>query len=360
MKAPAALPQIERLVRHREPGDQPGIIRLNRNERQEPLPDWFVEEIRSAVTSDLFTQYPVADALYEQLSASLELSQDEILLTAGSDAAIKAIFHCYVPPGGSVVMLEPSYAMYGVYTEMFGARRVGIGCNDALEFSAKELSDALEKRPSLLMLANPNQPTGTLLDGKIIRRLLERALELGVLVAIDEAYYPFSGITYLRAIREFPNLVITRTFSKACGLAGLRIGFAVAAAPVIGALYKVRSVHDVNTVALLAALKLSQHPEIVEQYVRHLREGAEIVAQRARELALEVYPSSTNFILIKVGHLVPAASVVDGLLRRGYLVRGPFSQTCLAACIRVTLGPPKLMNDFMNALDATLRDCRNH
>jgi len=163
------------LHRVREPGDQPELVRLNRNERQAPLPQWFVDRISRSLTSSLLTGYPITDSLYEQLSLHLGVEQQQLLLTAGSDAAVKAVFHAYVRPGDSVVLLSPSYAMYEVYAQMFQARVRQITFNERLELDRDELLGSLDRGVRLVMIANPNQPTGTLLRQDLLLELLERS-----------------------------------------------------------------------------------------------------------------------------------------------------------------------------------------
>ena len=352
---PPPVPALAELYRTREPGADPAhLVRLSRNERLSALPDWFMEELRRALHNDLLTRYPGDQHLYQQLSATLELPVEQLLLTAGSDAAVKALYHAYVRPGDAVVMLDPSYAMYPVYAQMFQAEAVLIPFDHDLTLNVSHLQSSIAQGVRLVMLANPNQPTATLLNEDALLRLIERAADVGALLAIDEAYYPFSRTTVLPWIEEHPHLLVIRTFSKAAGLAGLRIGFVAGHADVIGNLYKVRSVHDVNSFAILCASQILAHPQVVNDYVAEVGAGGALLAERARALGLTPLPTHTNFMLIRVAHRCPPPQLVESLRERGYLVKGPFNTPCLADCIRVTLGPPELMASFAECLREVL------
>ena len=352
---PPPLSAVLDLERIPDPGsEQYGLVRLNRNERVQPLPDWFVAQVRDAISGDLLTGYPTTDELYGELSTSLEVDEERLLVTAGSDGAIKAIYQAWLRSGDEVLMLAPSYAMYRVYAQMFQARAVEINFDHSLQLDVKHLLESIRPGVRLVMIANPNQPTGTSIDEPTLLKVLERAREIGALVAVDEAYYPFSKFTILPSIHEFTNLLVIRTFSKAAGLAGLRIGFVAGHPEVVANLSKVRSVHDVNAVAAVCAREVLRHPEIVADCVRQVDEGKRILASRVLELGLEPVPTQANFMLIKIAQRCPPEALVDALRERGYIVRGPFSAACISDCIRVTLGPPSLMVQFADALTQAL------
>ncbi len=354
---PAPIDGLIGLHRDREPSeDQNNLVRLSRNERLQPLPESFMEILRESVVSSLFTNYPATDGLRRQLTSELGIAEDQLLLTTGSDGAIKALFHAYVRPGDPVMMLEPSYAMYAVYAQMFQARAVKIPFNDQLELKIEQLLAAAESGIRIAVVANPNQPTGTVIEENILANLADRMMSAGSLLAIDEAYYPFSRTTVLPWIQDFPNLLVTRTFSKAAGLAGLRVGYVVGHPEVIGNLYKVHSAHDVNSVAALVAKCVLTHPQVVDDYVAQVEEGGRLLAERVLALGLLPIPSPTNFMLVRVAHRCAPAILIEKLRDYGYLVKGPFSSPALADHIRVTLGPPSIMKTFADALERVLAD----
>jgi histidinol-phosphate aminotransferase len=334
--------------------ERAGYVPLDRNERLSPLPEWSVELLRAGVESELLTGYPMLEELYEDLVRTFEVRREQLLLTAGSDAAFRALHHAYARPGDRTVMLAPSYAMYPIYSRMFGAEPIQVPFEVDLSLDVEALLAAITPDVRMVLLANPNQPTGTKLSHDDLRAVVDRAGRVGALVAIDEAYFPFSHSTVLPWLANNPHLVVTRTFSKAWGLAGARIGLAAADPDVIANLYKVRSAYDVNAFAALCARTLLAHPQIASDYVAEVDAGRDVICRRAREMGLDPLPGETNFQLIRVGDRIEPAVLVERLRERRYLIKGPFGAPCLRDCVRVTLGPPQLMAEFCDALQSVL------
>ena len=356
-RLPAPVPGLSDFHRVKEPGTELlEYIGMDRNERLSPFPDWFLDEVRDSVTDGLLSRYPAQDHLHGQLCNQLGLSEEKLILTPSSDAAFKSVFQAYVQPGDKVAMLDPSYAMFAVYAEMFQGEAVPVKYSDDMEVDTEHLLGVVSNGVKLVLIANPNQPTGTLLDQTILRQVIEKAAETGALVVMDEAYYPFSHFTALPWISEYPNLLVVRTFSKSAGLAGLRIGFAAGHPNVIGNLFRVRAANDLNSMAIMCASKILEHPELVDDYVVEVEAGAELLSERCRSLNLVPLPTNTNFMLIRVAHQCSAEDLVAGLKRRGYLIKGPSATPCVADCVRVSLGPPDLMARFADALADTLSD----
>lgn len=355
VRIPSPVPGVAEIERLREGGDERhGFVPLDRNERLSPLPDAVVEELRAGISSELVTTYPVLDSTYADLGSAVGLPRERLLLTSGSDAAFKALYQSYVRPGDRVVMLDPTYAMYAVYARMFEATPVTVPFADDLSLDPERLLEAIAPGTRLVLIPNPNQPTGTLLAGEVLDELIERASSVGALVLVDEAYFPFSGTTVLPAVAERPNLVVTRTFSKAWGLAGLRVGFAAAHPEVVRTLSKVRSVYDITALSAHCVRVLLSHPEVAEDYVAEVDAGRELLTARAKELGLEAIDCRTNFLPIRVTARAEPEPLVAALRDRGFLVKGPFGTPCLRDCIRATLGPPALMAEFAAALAESL------
>lgn len=355
LRVPQPRAALRDVYRTPEPAQEAlSLVRLDRNERVGELPRWFLTPLRRALDSRTLTAYPRQAQLRTQLAEHLEVESERVLLAPGSDAVFKALYQAYVRPGDRVVMLEPSYAMYPVYARMFEAQAVPVPFEADRTLNLDALLDRIGDGVRVVVLANPNQPTGTVMAPRDIQRVIDRAGEVGALVAVDEAYYPFSKDTVLLWVRRFANLLVTRTFSKAAGLAGLRLGFAVGHPEVIANLAKVRTAHDVNSVAILYAEQVLAHPRLVDNYVIEVDAGRRVLSARAQRLGLAVLPTHGNFLVIRVAPRADPSQVVEGLRRLGYLVKGPFDAPCLAGCIRVTLGPPQLMARFADALRAAL------
>jgi histidinol-phosphate aminotransferase len=244
--------------------------------------------------------------------------------------------------------------MYDVYARMFEALPVAVPIDDDLTLGGERLLEAIAPDTRLVLLASPNQPTGTVLSPELLAAVVERAAEVEALVLVDEAYFPFADATLLPQVAERPNLVVTRTFSKAWGLAGARVGFAAADPEIVHTLYKVRSVYDITALSAHCLRVLLAHPEVAADYVAEVDAGRELLVSRASAAGLQPVPCPTNFLPIRVAPRVDPAALVAALEQRGYLVKGPFGAPCLRDFVRVTLGPPALMSDFADALDQAL------
>jgi histidinol-phosphate aminotransferase len=182
-----------------------------------------------------------------------------------------------------------------------------------------------------------------------LRELLARAERAGTIVLVDEAYHIFSRTSALPLLAESPNLLVARSFSKA-GFAGVRIGYVAGSPEVVGNLFKVRSAGEVNAIAAVCARMILRRPEVATDYADELDAARELLASRAQALGLTPLSGYGNFMLIRTGDRDPA-SIVEGIRRHGFLIRGPFPDDCLAGCIRVTLAPRDVIEAFADALD---------
>ena len=352
---PEPVPAVASVERWPDAGpERDGLIPLDRNERLGPLPDWFLAELQAQLTSARISNYPSPEMLRKELSGSLGIARERLLVTAGADGALRALHLAFVRPGDAVVRLDPTYAMVSIYAQIFGAREVPIGYDADLQFDTGRLLDAVEPGVRLAVIANPNQPTGTLLPPEALDQLLARCERVGALLVLDETYQAFAGVTALPLVARSENIVVLRSFSKAAGLAGLRIGFAVAAPSVIQALATVRSAGEINALALEAARLVVSRPEVVDDYVKLVEEARSRLEEHVRPLGVEPLPTHANFVVLRLPAGADPAEVVNAVRERGYLVKGPFASTCLAGCIRVTLGPPALMVSFSAALAEAL------
>ncbi|HMH50520.1 MAG TPA: histidinol-phosphate transaminase [Candidatus Acidoferrum sp.] len=332
------------------------FVRLDRNERVTPFPEPTVRAMLSEITPETLCAYPDPSPLYARLSRELELPVDHLHLTPGSDAAIRVLFHAYVRPGDRVVTPDPTYAMYAIYTRMFQAvpDTVAYGRDRRLDLDL--LISKVRQRPRLVALPNPDQPTGTVVSLAELREVASAAAAVGALFIVDEAYFPFHPITALSLVTEFDNVVVTRTFSKVGGLAGLRLGYLAGNPGIVDAVRRVRGSYEVNSVAISLGCYVLDHPEMGEAFRREIEEGRRVLCEGATRLGLDVPGCPTNFQLVRLPGSVSPAVIVDALRGRGYLVRGPFGAPAVQDCIRVTLGDAEIMAGFVSALEAVVQE----
>ncbi|MDD1671267.1 MAG: histidinol-phosphate aminotransferase family protein [Methanomicrobiales archaeon] len=325
---------------HRTPPerfDRTAFLRLDKNEGIPGIPQETVEEILSTVTPDLISSYPQVYPLYERLTSYLSLSEDHILITAGSDAAIKNVFEVFLRPGDGVIIPEPTYAMYEIYTRLFQGNLTKVPFSSDLALPPDQILDAVTSKTRLIALPNPNSPTGTVIPQRELEEIIRQAGESGVLVLIDEAYYPYYPKTAVSWVNSHPNLIVTRTFSKAFGLASLRVGYAVGDPELISSMKKFRPIYETNGLAILFASYLLDHPGILDENIRRVNEGRDYLSRAAAQLGLITYPTHANFINIRVGisSVLPLQRFLE---REGILVKAGYEHPALRDCIRITLG----------------------
>jgi histidinol-phosphate aminotransferase len=202
----------------------------------------------------------------------------------------------------------------------------------------------------MLALANPDQPTGAVLPELTLRQLAGAAQAVGTLFIIDEAYYPFYPHTAIAMVGEFDNLIVTRSFSKVGGLAGLRLGYMAAHPGIVNDIQRIRGAHEVNAVAIAIGTYVMDHPELGEAHLAEVDAGRKVLAGVAHELGLGFPECPTNFQLLAFPGVQDTTGIVSALKEKGYLVKGGFSAPAVRDCIRITLGGADLMRGFGDAL----------
>jgi histidinol-phosphate aminotransferase len=353
--APHSNPLLADIYRTPDPPPLPaGIIRLDRNERVPAYDAETAAAIARRLTGPLLSQYPDASPLYVKLAQSTAVPVEQLLLVPGSDAAFRALAHAFVQPGDQVVMIAPSYQMYPIYARMFGGVACEIPVRDDLTVDVQSLR-AATTQGRMLWLANPNQPSGTLISTDDVLSLVRDAARSNALVVVDEAYYPFSRATVVEHVARHENLIVVRTFSKACGLAGARLGFVAASRAVIAELFKVRTAFDINALAIAAGEWAVDHADVIERYVRETEGSRDPLVRVAARHGLAAPASATNFQLIKVApHFEPAA-IKHAAWQHGYAISTP-SAGVLRDYIRITIGAVHVIEPFAAVLDRILTD----
>ncbi len=332
--------------------DRSGWLRLDRNERTSLFPPQEFAALLAQLTPYDLIAYANLEPCYSAVAAWLRVAREEVLLAPGSDAAIKALFETYIEAGDEVVVSLPNYAMFSVYTQMFGGREVAWDYGPDRQLDLNRLPALCNERTRMVVISNPSH-TGTALGLPYLRDWLRQLAERKILAVVDEAYYLFHPDTVVDWIQEFPNLVVVRTFSKAFGLASLRVGVLAACRERIQELSRVRLVHEVDGVAAKIVTYLLAHPGTVDRYVAAVEAGKKLLSRRMPATGCEVYASASNFIFLKPP-VHPVERLVAALAERKIAVKGPFSHPSLAGCVRVTVGEPEQMAQFCDAVETLL------
>jgi histidinol-phosphate aminotransferase len=244
-------------------------------------------------------------------------------------------------------MQDPSWRMYEVYNNVYKGRPMNIPYDDALNFDVGAVLGKMRAEfVRMVILANPNQPTGTLLADRDIEAVIELGAERGTVVVMDEAYHLFTPHTAVGWVNRYPNLVVVRTFSKAFGLAGLRLGYCVASPERIREMSLLRPVTDSNSIALKCGEYALDHLDWVERRLADYVAGRDYLHAAMRDAGLATFPSHTNFVLVRCRSADECRTAIAGARQRGYLLKGPWMQAPLTNCLRISTGPLDLMQRF--------------
>jgi histidinol-phosphate aminotransferase len=325
-------------------------MRLDFNENTVGCSPKVAEFLRQRIEEGLLPVYPEYVEAKRELAAHFKVAEEEMLLTNGTDEAIQVLINTYVDDGDEVIILQPSYAMYKFYAQVAGAWIREIPYREkALAFPLEELLSAIHPDTRAILISNPNNPTGTAVKPEGIERILRRAPNAAVL--IDEAYYEFCGITGMRMIQAYPNLFISRTFSKVYGMAGMRIGCVFSHEQNIRHMHKAQSPYSVNMLAALAARAAVQDGDYIRKYVTEVLAARELVYVGLEKLGVPYYESEGNFVLMRLGDR--SIDVRDKLRDRGVLVRDRSYE--IPGCVRVTVGTRDQMRRFLAELESVLK-----
>lgn len=325
------------------------IVKLASNESPvEAFP-----EVQAAIAAAVggVNRYPETSAHYlaEALAEHLDVDFDQIWVGAGSTSILTSVALATVPGGGSAVFADPSFVVYPMSTALAGGIGVAVPLDDAYRHDPDAMAAAVRDDTRVLFYCNPNNPTGTHSRSEDVERLVSLVPER-VTVVIDEAYAEYvtapDYATALPLALERDNVIVSRTFSKVYGLAGLRCGYAVGNADTLHALKRPQAPFAVTSLAQVAALEALRHQDLVAARVKDNAAGREYLAAELREREIFAIDSETNFVLFKPGG--DTGSVADALLHLGVIVRpmGPW--------IRVSVGTAAENGTFMEALDRVL------
>jgi len=332
--------------------EEEGIVKLASNEN----PLGMSPRARAAVAEALdgLALYPDGNGyeLKEALAVRLGVGMDQIVLGNGSNDVLELAARVFLGPGTSAVYSEHAFAVYPLATQACGAAGIQAPARD-FGHDPEAMLAALRPDTRLVFVANPNNPTGTLLDNAELLAFLER-VPGDVAVVLDEAYVEYldeaERSPSLDWLNRFPNLILTRTFSKAYGLAGLRVGYALARPDVADLLNRLRQPFNANSLALAAAAAALDDLDFLAEAKQVNDAGMIQLTDGFARLGLDWIPSRGNFVCVRVGD---GAQVYQALLRRGVIVR-PVTGYGLPEYLRVSIGLPEQNHRFLDALKNAL------
>lgn len=346
---PAPRARVQQMKEYHPPLGSREAMRLDFNENTlECSPR--VRATLAQISAGALTRYPEREPVEAIVAAHLGLRAEQVALTNGVDEAIHVLFETFLEAGDELLLPVPTYTMYEVYASATDARVVAVQAADDLQFPFDRLIAAITPHTKLIAIANPNSPSGSVATRAQLLELARRAPQAVLLV--DEAYFHFFGETVMDLVGTLPNLVVARTFSKAYGLAGLRLGLLAGPADLMRWVRRVLSPYSVNSLALACLPPALEDAAYLDWYV------SEVLGARAEfEAALDSagvrhWPSRTNFVLVEIG---ARHEQFVGLMREaGVLVRDRSSDPGCDGRVRITIGTRAQMRQAVTALNNTL------
>jgi histidinol-phosphate aminotransferase len=326
-------------------------LRLDFNENTVGCSPRVLERLRRIDFEEL-ARYPEREPVEAAVASHLGVTSDETLLTNGVDEAIHLLCEAYLEPGDEVFIAVPTFSMYEIFAAATGARVVSVPAAENFAFPTDALQKGIKPATRMIVVANPNNPTGAAASIGDLLHIAESAANAALLV--DEAYFEFHGETLFREWRNRPNIFVARTFSKAYGLAGLRVGVLCGNREQMSAVRRVASPYNVNSVALACLPEALAEDAYVRQYVDEVCAGRERLESELGNLGIPYWPSRANFVLMRLGDLNGA--FIRGMRARGILVRDRSRDYGCTGCVRITLGSTEQTEKMLGALHQTLHE----
>jgi histidinol-phosphate aminotransferase len=296
--------------------------------------------------------YPEREPVEREVASFLRLQPEEVLLTNGVDEAIHLVCEAYLEPEGEGIIVVPTFAMYEICIAATGARVIPVPAGDDFRFPISTVLASITPRTRLIAIANPNNPTGAAASAEHLLCIARSAPQAAVLV--DEAYFEFHGESLLEHVGRVQNLFIARTFSKAYGMAGFRVGVLAGAAAQMQELRRACCPYNVNAIALACLSAALADQEYVRRYVEEVRSSRTRLQEGLRAVGIRFWPSQANFVLARIGPR--HADFVGGMKERGILVRDRSSDLGCEGCVRITVGWEAHTDRLLAAMRETLKE----
>jgi histidinol-phosphate aminotransferase len=330
--------------------ETPVRIKLDAMENPYTMPDAVRSELAALVRKAPINLYPDPSGkkLKRAISSMWGMKPDQMILGNGSDELIQTIILAF---GGPVLIPTPTFAMYDITSRALEQKVVSMPLDGEFDLDADMMiRKAKTARAKVIFLACPNNPTGNRFSDTAIRKVLDKT---NAVVVIDEAYYSFSGRSYLPLLKFYPNMIILRTLSK-IGFAGLRIGVLTASKPLIDELNKIRLPYNINSLSQSVATAVLKHQKVIDRQISLLISERKRLYNALSQLSgVTAYPSETNFILMRTA--ADASDIHKKLKQQGILIKNLNKPGPLKNCLRVTVGTPEENREFLRTLERILK-----
>jgi len=330
-------------------------LRLHQNENTAGCSPRVLEAL-ARLRADEIGFYPPYAAATRACAAYLGVEPDRLALTNGLDEGIMGLAVAYLRPPiggpiGEAIVPEPAFEIYRVDSEVVGGRVVSVMPKPDFSFALDDVLAAISPRTRVVFLTNPNNPTGVPMPLDAIRTIARRVPAEAV-VFVDEAYAEFAGTTFIPELAAFPNVIVGRTFSKAFGLAGLRVGCLIGAPQALDPIRAAIPVYSVNIAAVVAVQAALADIDYLQDYLRQTNESKALLYAACDRLGLKYWKSDANFVLIRAGERLNA--LIKGAADRGIYTRDRSSEPGCAGCLRVATGIVEHTRRYIAAMEEVL------
>lgn len=319
--------------------------RYDMNENPEGLPKEFVASVLEEITPEFLAIYPEPDRFLNKYAKYIGAHYENVLTTNGSDMAIRYLLEVFCEKGKEVLTVTPSFEMYAVNCSILGLKHRAVSYEDDLSIDVNNILAEISDKTDIVVLLNPNNPIGNVYTQEELERIVDKAEQHGAIVIIDEAYHYFYKETFLSYALNRNNVVVLRTFSKLFSLAACRLGIIISNPEIIGYVKKSRLTFEVNSIALLFAERLMDHPEVIESLIKTADEGKKYAIDMLQGAGYEVRDCRGNFIFVRPN--TSSKNLEQQLKETDKILIKTYGNDLLKDYIRVSTGSKEAMRFFV-------------
>lgn len=319
--------------------------RFDANENPEGLPKEFVDSVLKELTPEYLAMYPEPERFIGKYADYMGVAKENVYCTNGSDHGIRVLLEIFGEPGKEVVTVSPTFEIYWVCCSLLGLKHKPVQYNVDFTIDVSSILHAITTDTRVVVLLNPNSPIGNLYTDEEVQMVVDKAKQSGAIVILDEAYHYFYDKTFLHFAMENDNVILLRTFSKLMSIAGLRVGMVVGHKELIHWVKKSRLAYEMNSVGLLFAERILEHPEMIESLIEQEKDGKAYFIRELEKHGYWYMDCHGNYVLIKPKH--DAHEVAKRLEMEKKTLVHPYGNEMLKDMLRVTIGSKKAMQFFV-------------
>ena len=352
LKIAKNLYKLKKLFRNRgQLESRKNFLRLEKNEKTTPFKRKILNYLKKNITSFHITGYPEIESVYLNLSKYLKINKENLVITGGADLGIKNCFELFTNSKDRIITISPTFAMIDIYSTLFNVKQEKFFFNKKLELDLKKIEKKINPKIKMIIISNPNNPTGTFIKKEIMLKLISKANKFKIPFVIDEVYYGFTNQTFIKYINKYKNLVIIRTFSKSFGLAALRAGYIVANKNLAQLLYKFKPMYEISSITALMVNFFIKNNKLEKRNLIEFEEGRNFFLNHLEKMKISFITTKTNFIHIKTKNNAAKNVLIKYFYKNKILVRdgGPGIKG-YENYLRVTIGSRPQMNKLIKLI----------